>query len=304
MTRFNPYEEISKKFIEYFENEESTFCPHEWARTGVPRNLHTGRTYNGVNVLLLWMAMEENEWENSLFATFRQIAEISKMKKFEDETCLVRKGSKGTSVCFWKPIEETHEKDDEEITIKRAILRLYRVFNIDQIECSDKVREYLEKHTLGIGNDDDPIGRIDEFIKNIGSPEKFGGDIAAYNWAKDLIKMPHKKKFASIDSYYSVRFHEEVHRTGRGKDKGGLDRDIENRFGTDKYAFEELIAELGAAFLCADFGIKQDEWRKQAEYVSVWCRRMKEDSGAIFRAAGDASRAVAFLHELQPEKGE
>jgi antirestriction protein ArdC len=212
----------------------------------------------------------------------------------------VKKGTKGEQVCFWKRIEV---KDDEAKDGKKTIplLRLYTVFNIAQLEMKPEVREYLERHATPLveqDNDGKEIEEVETFLNTIGSKVAHGGERAYYTPATDSIGMPHAYTFATMHTYYATRFHEEVHKTGH---ESRLDRDLKNRFGSDAYAFEELVAELGASFLCADFGIYQSEWRHHAEYVRVWVTRMREDKHAIFKAASLSNQAVNHLWEMQPE---
>jgi antirestriction protein ArdC len=301
--KFDPYQAVTDKIINYFESGNFESLPTLWAGGGRPRNAHTGRTYNGINILLLKIRMDEEEWKHPLFLTFNQVKAINKLERFKnlvDENkypAFVKKGSKGEQVCFWKRIK-IKDNDGEEKTI--PLLRLYTVFNIDQIEAKPEIREYLYRHaqtTATYENDKERNKSIDSFVKNVGISIRHHGKLAAYNWKTDKIKMPAIKSFISMDAYYATLLHEHVHATGH---ETRLDRDLKNRFGSDAYAFEELVAELGAAFLCADFSIFQDKWRHHAEYVRVWTNRMREDKHAIFRASSDAAKATTYLWEQQP----
>ena len=310
--KFDPYQVVTDKIVDYFESGKFEKMPQLWARLGSPRNAFTGRGYNGINVLLLMIRADEEGWTNPLFLTFNQVKKVSEKFEHLNETetvdgkertvypAFVKKGTKGEAVCFWKRIKV---KDDEAPGGERTIplLRLYTVFNVDQIESKPEVREYLERHkdvVMQYDNDGIRNEAIDLFLSHIGSKVSHRGNQAAYDWSADNLRMPKINTFATMDAYYAVRFHEEVHRTGH---ESRLARDLKNRFGSDAYAFEELVAELGAAFLCADFSIHQEHWRHHAEYVRIWTKRMREDSKSIFKAASLANAAVNYLWEMQPK---
>jgi antirestriction protein ArdC len=312
MAKFDPYQLVTDKIIAYMESGKFENLPALWTKTGNSRNAFTGRAYSGINVLLLMIRMDEEGWDKPLFLTFNQVKAVA--KKFEklnktemvdgkERTiypAYVKKGTKGEQVCFWKRIEV---KDDESPDEKKIIpiLRLYTVFNVNQLEMKSEVREYLERHATLVAKyeiDGKEIGKVETFLSTIGSDVQHGGERAYYSPATDKIGMPHADTFASMVAYYATRFHEEVHKTGH---EARLDRDLKNRFGSDAYAFEELVAELGAAFLCADFSINQTEWRHHAEYIRIWVKRMREDKHAIFKSASLANAAVNHLWEMQPE---
>ena len=304
--KFDPYTVITNRIVEYFESGRFENWVALWSRTGTPRNASTGRRYNGMNILLLTIRMEEENWTNPLFLTFNQIRALS--KKFEHlivnkegrtvYPASLKKGSKGESVCFWKRIAIHNREEDEEKTI--PLLRLYTVFNVEQLDLHSDVRAYLARHntSLVFKNDGKRNKAIEKFLKNIGSQVKHGGEVADWSPQNDQIRMPKPETFKDMDAYYSTRFHEEVHRTGH---KSRLDRDLTKRFDVDSYAFEELVAELGSSFLCSDFSIHANGWKNQAEYVRVWTTRMRADKHAIFKAASLSNAAVDYLWKLQPE---
>lgn len=294
-TKFDPYKYVTNRIVKYFESSDKPNWKAPWQGMNLPRNADSSRYYNGINILILWIRMQEEEWDSSLFLTFNQIKKIA--EKFPDEKCNVIKGSKSESICFWKPITRKDNETGEETTF--PILRLYRVFNVNQVECSDKVRSILTRHSSVITFEDerDQIAEVEDFLNALGSAVTHKGTKAAYNYVKDTIVMPPMKKFRSTDSYYSTRFHEEAHRTGH---ETRLNRELKNKFGEEAYAFEELVAEISSAFLCSMFGFQQDGLQ-HPEYVKVWCKRMKGDKFTIFRASTLAKDCIEWMqkqHEL------
>jgi len=292
--KFDPYEHVTNRIIEYFESSDDVEWQAPWQGLNVPHNAHSGRGYNGVNVLLLWIRMQEEGWENALFLTFKQLKQVA--DKFPEQQCNIRKGSKSESVCFWKRIESNDKETGEKKII--PLLRLYRVFNIDQVEASDEVRKELMKHAGAFEFEDERERdeELEAFLAHLGSKVLHRGNKAAYFPKSDKIHMPKIDKFKSSESYYSIRFHEEAHRTGH---ESRLNRKLENRFGSDAYAFEELVAEMSSAFLCARFGFNST--LQHPEYVKHWTKRMGEDKYAIFKSSSLAKDVLDWMDEQQLE---
>jgi antirestriction protein ArdC len=240
---------------------------------GADCNAFSSRPYSGINRLIL--AMSGVQFASNRWATFKQ---------WSDAGGSVRKGSKGTHVTFYKPTAwaETNDAGD---TVQRqgAVLKSFVVFNADQV---DGVT-FAAPEPIA---EPERIARCEQTITATGAVIRHGGDVACYVPSADLIRMPHAGAFDSMANYYATMFHELTHWTGA---KHRCDRDLSGRFGNSEYAFEELVAELGAAFLCADHSIQGD--LRHAGYIDHWIKCLRENDRAIFKAAALAERAAGFV---------
>ena len=250
---------------------------------------HTGEPYTGINVLLLWSESLARGFETSLWMTYRQASQIGAQ---------VRKGETGATVVYASRFTKT-EMDSRGDEVERDIpfLKTYTVFNCDQIDGLPE--HYYHRPDKII----DPVSRIehaDRFFQNTGSAIRHGGSKAFYSPSSDHIQMPPFECFRDAESYVSVLAHETVHWTAPSQRVG---RDL-SRYHKDRTgrAREELIAELGSCFLCADLGIvpELEPRPDHASYLHSWLRVLKDDKRAIFQAAAHAQRAVTYLHGLQP----
>ena len=254
-----------------------------WKLTGskmsrFPVNAATNRPYSGVNVLLLWLGAESG---TPRYLTFKQALDCGGH---------VRKGEHGSKVYFFKQLTVKDKKSGEDKNV--PLLREYTVFHVSQCDgLPDHVVNGPEPAKPL--NQDDRELLADEFIKATGADFREGTGVPCYVPALDCIRMPPFAAFKSQPAFYSVAFHELVHWTGA---KPRLDRDLKGRFGTKAYAAEELIAELGAAFLNAEFGF--DMTQNNAAYLSDWIQLLKDDSRAIFTAASKANKACEYLRGL------
>ena len=247
----------------------------------------TGERYNGINVLILWATAMEKGYSSPYWFTFKQALAL--------KGC-VRKGEKGTTVVYAATFtkEETNDAGD---TTKKTIpfLRSYVVFNAEQ--CAGLPAKYTTPDDVTTT----PFERIEnarEFFHHVGADVRTGGTSAHYSPAGDYIAMPASELFVDAIAYESVLAHETIHWTGHASRENRLDKMA--RFGSEAYAFEELVAELGSAFLCADLGIENDPQPNHASYIASWIKVLKNDHKAIFNAASLASAAVARLHASQP----
>jgi len=263
------HEEVTNRIIEAIEagTEGWSKC---WQST-MPKNGITGRPYNGINVLLLWLAADKAGFQSSDWMTFKQARQAGGM---------VRKGEKGTTVVFYKSLSVT-EKDDsgEEIRKEIPLLRSFTVFNREQIDGLPEA---------GQGAPVDRMAAADAIIDGSGAVIKHGEP--AYHPVADFITLPHIEAFRSADHFYATALHELAHWTGHQK---RLNRDLSGRFGNEAYAAEELIAELSSAFLCAQIGIQGELQHKG--YIQSWLKVLKNDKRAIFTAASHASKAAEYL---------
>ncbi len=243
------------------------------------RNGATGHAYSGVNVLLLNLEMHSRGFSDPRFVTFKQARALGGH---------VRKGEKGSLVVFWKPFVVT-DPDEGKKTI--PFLRHYTVFGVEQCE---GLR--LKGKTL----DDlpEPVrdAACDRFVTETGAEIRHGGSVACYRAGSDAIDLPHPGAFRDMGAYYSTAFHELTHWSGH---KSRCDRDLSGRFGADAYAAEELVAELGSAFLCQRFSV--DGTLQHPEYLATWLKVLRSDKRAIFTASSKARTACEYMLEV-PEK--
>ena len=207
----------------------------------------------------------------------------------------IRKGEKGSLVVYADSItrKETDDKTGNEIDREIPFLKGYTVFNVEQIDGLPET--YYAKAAPLL----DPVARIteaDNFFTALGATIRHGGNRAFYSIAADAIQMPAFESFQDADSYYATLAHEFTHWTGS---KSRLDRDFGgHRFGSEGYAIEELVAELGAAFLCADLDLALQPREDHASYIASWLKVLATDNRAVFTAAAHAQRAAEFINRV------
>jgi antirestriction protein ArdC len=259
-----------------------------WARAGLtmPVNAVSGHTYRGSNIVMLWIAAQEAGYSQSRWATFKQWAE---------KGARVRKGEKGTPVLWFKMLDRKDDGAGESDEGGRKIpcARLAWVFNIDQVE------GYEDTAPLKLsGSPVEAIVLADALLAASGARIAHGGAQAFYRPSTDEIVLPPREAFTgtststATESYYAVALHELVHWTGN---KARLSRELGSRFGTQAYAAEELIAELGAAFLCAELGITSEPRPDHAAYLASWAKLLADDRRAFTTAAAKAAEASDYL---------
>jgi antirestriction protein ArdC len=284
--RDNIYREITDKIIAELERgivpwvqpwtSEKQLCP-----LGLPVNGLTRRSYSGINILLLWSALEEKSFASPYWLTFKQSVAMGGS---------VRKGEHGTHVYFadkFVPQKEQQRAKDEG-TDPSAIhfLKRYTVFNAEQCEG-------LPLGLFGVVEPRQPCEIIPEaeaLIGATGADFRIGGDQAFYVPSEDFIRIPNQTAYLDQINYYRTAFHELGHWTGH---KSRLDRSLTTKFGTVDYAREELVAEMATAFVCASLGIVPTV--RHADYIGNWLAILKEDARAIVRAASLASKACDFI---------
>lgn len=283
------YQLITNQILELLEKVEDGEWSQPWSTgTGLPRNGHTGRHYSGINVLVLWGEAMKQGYTSAEWMTYKQA---------KKEGGFVRKGESGTKISFFRFIEVDDEKSDDEDKKKIPLLRTYSVFNLDQIEgvgaIRDKEQEEIAEAWLESETGEGRRPSVDKFIEDTGA-KIIEGHLACYAPSTDCVTLPPMDSFISPDHYYTTTFHELVHWTGHSSRLG---RNLESRFGDDAYAFEELIAELGAAFVAGDFKLKSELKEESAKYIKHWIKVLKDDKYAIFTASREAKKAAEFLHE-------
>jgi len=250
-----------------------------------PVNVASGNTYRGVNILALWVEAQANGYTSHLWGTYRQWAE---------KGATVRKGQKASYVVFYRELDIDDDQADENNPRRVLFARATPVFNADQV---DGWEDPLPASPVPL------LENPEAFIAATGAEIVHGGGQACYDVRADHIRMPERGRFTGsatsspAEAYYSTLLHELTHWTA-AKDR--CNRDLSGRFGSDAYAMEELVAELGAAFLCADLNIAVEPRPDHAQYLAHWLSVMKADKRAVFTAASKASEAVRYLHGIQP----
>ena len=266
------YSEVSARIVAELEAGAAPWIKPWSAAPGAntPCNAVTNRPYSGCNVVLLWMAQAAG-YRTPRYLTFKQALELGGH---------VRKGERGTKVYFVKQLEI---RDDEDTSTRLVpMLREYTVFNVAQ--CEGLPDSVATGKPIRVRNPDARDELADAFLRSTGADIREGYGEAYYVPSRDFISMPAFAGFKGADHFYNVVFHELTH------------RDLKNRFGSRNYAAEELIAELGAAFLCAEFGFDGDV--RNAGYIASWIELLKADKRAFFTACSQASKAADYLRGL------
>jgi antirestriction protein ArdC len=248
-----------------------------------------GQPYKGINVIMLWAAAATHGFNTPLWMTFKQAKELH---------ANVRKGEKGSLVVYADRMTKTETTDDGEET-ERGIyfMKGYTVFNVEQVEG-------LPAHYYAAATAPQPdrLHRIDQadlFITHTSADIRHGGNRAYYAPQPDYVQMPPFVSFKDAESYYATLAHELTHWTSH---PGRLDRRFGSRiFASEGYAREELVAEIGSAFLSCDLGITPEPREDHAAYLQHWLTVLKSDKRAIFQAAAHAQKAADYLHSLQPQ---
>lgn len=274
------YEEITNKIIQSLENGVAPWVK-PWATIGAPRNAITGREYSGINTILLAMT----EFSSNQWLTFQQAKQAGGN---------VKKSEKGTTVVFFKTLkieDKTQEQADEKII---PMLKTFTVFNTQQIE--NLPAKFTESKPQQFNEfEQNPIA---EFLL-LQAEVNYGSSRACFIPSLDKIQLPNKTDFKSNADFYATALHELTHWTGH---KARLNRDFSGRFGDKAYAFEELVAELGAAFLCSHCEVNGQ--LQHDSYIASWLKVLKSDKKAIFTASSKARQATEFLtkEEAQEEQ--
>lgn len=251
------------------------------APCALPQNASTGRTYSGINILLLWSAAIETRRTTPYWLTFRQALGLGGH---------VRKGERGTTVCYADSFIPKAEAKKAQLTgddpQRVGFLKRYTVFNADQ--CDGLDARFFEGVTPL--PDGEIIPRAERLIKATGADFRVGGDRAFFVPSEDFIQVPPQPAFHDPINYYRTCFHELGHWTGH---ESRLDRKLTTSKGSKDYAREELVAEMTSAFVCAAQQIHPTV--RHADYLGAWLDLLKEDTRAIIRAASLASKAADFI---------
>lgn len=257
--------------------EQGTVPWHKsWqAKTGWPRNFVSKKQYRGINVFLL----HAMSYESPCWLTFRQASQLGGS---------VRKGEKACPVVFWKQLAIENKESGE--TDKIPMLRYYHVFNASQCDG-------LKTSTAPVPTAENTVSRPEDIVANMPQPPfiKHGMTKAYYSPREDCVGMPARERFERTEDYYSTIFHELVHSTGHEKRLKRTTLAENNGFGSDPYCKEELIAEMGAAYICGQAEISERTIDSSAAYLNGWLERLRQDKTLIVQAAAQAQKAADFI---------
>lgn len=273
------YEIITERIIA--ELQKGVVPWHKPWKSSGPMNLVSKRAYRGVNTWLLGVS----QYASPYWLTFKQAKALGGS---------VRAGQKATPVVFWKPVKSKDKTSGEEKTF--PLLRYYSVFNVEQCDG-------LEKHIpVDVAKTVAPIDAAAAIVE--GMPDKptiqHGGTRACYAPGSDTVTMPPRDTFDNGEFYYSTLFHELTHATGHVSrlDRKGITESA--GFGSETYSKEELVAELGAAFLCAEAGIVERLIDNSAAYINNWLGALKQDVKLVVQAAAQAQKAADYILNRKP----
>lgn len=280
------YTRVTSKIIADLEKGQRTWmkpwnADHLANRIAKPQR-HNGQYYQGLNIILLWAASVDQGFIANRWMTFKQAQELGGH---------VMKGMKGETVIYADKLIKTQTDDKgQEIDMAIPFMKCYTVFNVEQIDgLPADFYQKPEPLNPDIKRDD----ALERFFASTGATIRHGGDRAYYNIGSDFVQMPFLECFAESEGYYATLAHEMTHWT---RHESRLHREFgRKRWGDEGYATEELVAELGSAFLCAELGITPEVRGDHAAYIDSWLSVLKKDKRAIFSAAAHAQRAVDHL---------
>lgn len=279
--KIDGYQVITDRIIAELENGTVPWRK-PWRSVGGfrPTSLSSGKPYQGINELMLSVGAMADGYSSIYWGTYKQISERGGQ---------IRKGERHTKVVLWKTVKD---KTDPEKTFR--FMRLFNVFNVEQADWEDgkmpqePVVEGLEDFT--------PLEAAERIAD--GMPQrpmvKHGGDRAYYSPNLDYVQMPNSNTFDNPEAYYSTLFHELVHSTGHKSRVGREGIEAFAGFGSENYSREELIAEMGAAYLCAEAGI-EPRVEQNAAYIASWLKVLQNDKKMVVAAASGAGKAADFI---------
>ncbi|QWV94886.1 DUF1738 domain-containing protein [Geomonas oryzisoli] len=276
------YDVINSKIVELLEGGTVPWRKTWHSASNYPKNLVTKKEYRGVNVFILAC----QEYTSPYWLTFKQC---------QDNGGHVRKGEKSSPVIFWKWIDRKDADDADTGETRNGnapLLRYYSVFNIEQTEGIE-----APPSPDVIMNPFTPIDRAEQIIS--GMPLKpqihYGGNQPSYSPVLDYVKMPVAEAFESPEEYYSTLFHELAHSTGHPSRVGRKGIMEPAYFGSHEYSKEELVAEMGAAFLCGITGIENQTVENSAAYIAGWLKALKDDKTLLIHAAAQAQKSSDYI---------
>lgn len=285
--RFSTYRAVTDQIVAAIE-AGATNAELPWHRDAgllMPVNAFTEKRYRGVNVVALWAATASRGFSSHLWATYRQWCKLGAQ---------VRRSETASLVVFFKEIAVESDGNPEggEAPSTRLVARASRVFNADQVDGYERPAPAAPPQPVAI------ITEAERVVGQTGAVIHHGGSAAYYSPSGDYIQIPERETFTGTktstptEGYYGVLFHELTHWSGAPE---RLARDLSGRFGSRSYAMEELVAELGAAFLCAELAITPAPREDHAAYIADWLKVLKHDPRAIFTAASRAGQATDYV---------
>ena len=281
------YQKVTDRIIAMLEKGTRPWVQPWAGAVGGGRPLrHDGTPYRGANTLNLWAAAMERGFASRTWMTYKKAQELGGQ---------VKKGAKSEHAFFVGAITRTEERNGEETERTIPFLKAYNVFNTEEIE-GLPAQYYPVAVAVTVLDEHERNAKVDLFLAMTGAKIVEGGSRAFYHRVSDQIHMPTFGSFDSASAYYGTAFHEVAHWTGAEK---RLDRTKGKVFGDPDYAFEELVAELTAAYLSADLAITTEPREDHASYIASWLKALRDDNRNIFRAASYAEKAAAYLHGMQ-----
>ena len=291
--KLDVYSKVTNKIIADLEGGNLTWL-HPWqsghAAGHISRPLRAGgKAYRGVNILMLWASAMECGFNSPLWMTYKQAVELGGQ---------VRKGEKGSLVVYADTFTKCGtDESGADIEMTVPFMKGYTVFNSEQVE---GLPAHFYASNVPVNQNIHRIETTEQFFAATHATIRHGGDQAYYNPSQDIVQMPELQNFRDSESYYATLAHEMTHWT---RHESRLNRDLgRKRFGDAGYAMEELVAEIGAAFLSADLGITPETREDHAAYIASWLKVLKDDKRAIFTAASLAQKATDHLHSYQVQE--
>lgn len=280
------YEIVTNRIIEKMEQGVIPW-KKPWKDAVRPANAITRRPYTGVNFFLL----AAGRFASPYWLTWNQTQELDGH---------VREGERSEIVVFWKTYEDERQvtaneaqQPESEKARRRFVLRYYRLWNVEQVELPEKARAKFQPETRTF----DPIAEAERIISEMRDAPaiEYHGSLAFYRPSTDTVVLPPRETFLSTEAFYECAYHEHVHAVGHAKrlNRPGITESI--HFGSERYGREELVAELGAAFLCAAAGIDNATIENHAAYLKGWIDALRADKRAIVHAAAHAEKAADYI---------
>lgn len=247
------------------------------ASKGLPVNARTGEAYRGINVLVLWTEMAERGYASSQWLTYNQAAALGAQ---------VRKGEKSVICVYYQTVQKKDDRADDDEASSYFLAKPFWLFNLAQID--NLPADLMANPTTTEFNGH---AAAEQILIESRAQINYGFDSAYYSPSEDRICLPDRARFTTTENFYATALHELAHWTGH---ETRLNRQFGKRF-TDAYGFEELVAELSAAFIVGTLGMIDATIEAHADYLSSWIKILKSDKGAIFSAAALAAKAADFI---------
>ncbi|WP_051359646.1 ArdC family protein [Adhaeribacter aquaticus] len=285
-------EQVTNEIILGLEKGE-VFWQQPWQNGAMPKNIQSGRYYDGFNALYLNYITLKKKYANAHFLTYKQAQQLGGN---------VKKGEKGHLIVFWKinvykvGEKETNEGKSEDVLNRRFTPFIWSVFNVDQCEGLTLMQQAPAERT-----ENEVIEACEEVVTNMPNRPHIHheGNDAFYSVSNDLVQLPERKHFISSPHYYSVLFHELIHSTGHPSRLNRRAEEGTRTFGDAVYSKEELIAEIGANFLNAHTGIKDQVFDNSVSYIQGWLEALKNDKTMILTASSKAAAAARYILDLE-----